>query len=150
MSSVATLTMRSTSLDGNPLSFDFSTFPSVDGYPSAQNWTEEEELTSPGIDSKRWRTVFKQWPPLVIDDGAPAWTAVTGHTAACDLADTMRQAKGRFGVLVVISGGIRVVRMYVHVTAVHARVNPGPIMGASISGTASVASSWVFDVLEEL
>ncbi len=148
--SVATLAIRASNLDGVPLTFAFDTFPSVDGYPSSQDWTEEEELTSPGIDSKRWRTVFKQWPPLVIDDGAPAWTAVTGHTAACTLADTMRQAKGRFGTLTVTSGGTRTVRMYVHVTGVHARVNPGPIMGASISGTASVASSWVLDVLDAL
>ncbi len=148
--SIATLTLRATNLDGNPLTLTFDTFPSVDGYPSFVGWNEEEELTSPGVDSKRWRTVFKQCPPLVIDDAAPAWTAVTGHSAACDLADNMRRSKGRFGMLTITSGGTRQIRLYVHVTAVHARVNPGPIMGASISGTASVASSWVLDVLEDL
>lgn len=147
--SAATLTLRSTNVDPSPAKIAFDTFPSLDGYPSFQAWNEEEELTSSGVDGKRWRTVFKQVPPIVISDEAPAWTAVATHVAACTLADSMRAAKGRFGQLVVTSGGTRTLYISVHVTAVRARVNPGPIVGPGISGAASVASSWVFDVFGE-
>lgn len=145
----ATLTLRSTSVDSEPITITFDTFPSVEGYPSYEGAHEEEELTSPGVDGKRWRTVYDQIPALVIDGGNPAFSAVANHSAACDLADKMRRSKGRFGLLVVVSGGTRTIRLNVHITAVLPRVNPGPIVGPGISGNASVASAWVMDVLED-
>lgn len=146
---VATLVIyaTSTAAAGIP-NFSFDTFPTVDGYPSFQTEIQEEELTSPGIDGKRWRTVFSQYPPVVVDESNPAWTAVSTHILAANLADLMRQAKGRFGLLTVSTGGTRTVKMNVHVSAVRARVNPGSIVGPSISGSASVFSTWVLDVLE--
>lgn len=146
---VATLNLKSTTVDSEPSTINFDTFPTVDGYASYEIMHEEEELTSPGIDGRRWRTIYDQTQPLVVDAGNPAITAASNHSSACDLADKMRRAKGRFGVLVVASGGTRTIRINVHVTAVMPRVNPGPIVGPGISGNASVASAWVMDVLED-
>lgn len=147
--SVSTLVIYATSSSAVSIpSFSFDTFPTVDGYPSFEPEIVEEEMTSPGIDGKRWRTVFSQYPPVIVDDANPAWTAVSNHILAATLADTMRKAKGRFGLLTVLSGGTRTIKMNVHISAVRARVNPGVIIGPGISGSASVASSWTLDVLE--
>lgn len=146
---VATLTLRSTTVDPSPVTITFDTFPTVEGYASFEAAHEEEELTSPGIDGKRWRTVYDQIPQLVVDASAPAWTSSSTHSTACDLADKMRKARGRFGMLIVSSGGTRTIRLNVHVTAVAPRVSPGPLVGAGLTGIAAVASAWVFDVLED-
>lgn len=135
-------------MDGTPLSFAFDTFPSADGYASYQGMHEEEELTSAGVNGKRWRTVFDQWQPLVVE---AAWMSQSSHSVACNTADQMRAAKGRQGLLIVGSGGTRTVRLNVHVTAVRPVVSPGIIIGPGITtGAAAVVSSWVFDVFEVL
>lgn len=146
---VATLTLQSTTVDPQPSVMTFDTFPTAEGYPSFQDVHEEEELTSAGIDGKRWRTIYDQIPQLVVDAGNPAWTAVANHSAACDLADEMRRAKGRFGRLVIISGGTRTIRLNVHITSIVPRVYPGAIVGPGVNGGSSVASAWVMDVLED-
>lgn len=146
--SVATLTLRTSGIDPGPLTFAFDTFPSADGYASFQSQHQEEELTSPGVDGKRWRTIFDQIPQLVVEG---AWTAVSTHSAACDLADQMRSAMGRQGLLIIVSGGTRSIRLNVHVTAVRPIVNPGVIVGPGVStGAASVMSTWTFDITETL
>jgi len=147
--SVATLTLRSTTVDSEVMTLNFDTMPTADGFASFEDMHEEEELTSPGIDGKRWRTVYDMIPQVVVDAGNPAFTAVATHSAACDLADKMRRAKGRFGLLVVVTGGTRTTRLYVHITAVSPRVVPGTIIGPGVSGASSVASAWVMDVLED-
>lgn len=143
--SVATLTLRTSGLDPVPLTFNFDTFPSLDGYPSSQDQHQEEELVSPGVDGKRWRTIFDQTPQLQIEG---AWVSQLTHIAACTLADQMRSAMGRQGLLTVLSGGTRTVRINVHVTAVRPVVNPGVIVGPGVTtGAASVMSSWTFDIV---
>lgn len=147
--SVATLVLRPTTVDSEPLSFAFDTFPTPEGYGSFQAMHEEEELTSPGVNGKRWRTVFDQFPPINISTDNPAWTAVASHVAACTLADQMRRARGRYGMLVIVSGGTRTLRVLVHVASVAPRAIPGPIIGPGISGSASVASAWLLEVLDD-
>lgn len=145
---VATLTLRPTTVDPEPMTLLFDAFPNPEGYPSYEGMHEEEILTSPGVNGHRWRTIYDQIPPIVVDPENPAWTATATHSAACALADKMRRSRGRFGTLVVVSGGTRTVIILVHVTAVAPRVLPGVIVGPGVSGSASVASAWTLDVLE--
>ncbi len=145
--SVATLTLQTSGIDPSPRSFAFDTFPSSIGYASFQDEHQEEELTSPGVDGKRWRTIFDQKNPIVVDR---AWRSCTDHYAATVLADQMIGAKGRHGLLTITSGGTRTVRLHVHITAVKPVVSPGIITGPGITtGAAAVVSSWVFEVIED-
>lgn len=148
MATVATLTLTATTLDQDVVSFAFETFPSSTGYPSQQNEHQEEELTTPGVNGKRWRTIFDQVPQIVVEEGTPAWSTAASHVAACLLADRMRLAVGRFGELAVTSGGTRTVRFPVHVTSCLPRAVPGVLVTTTASYGGAVASSWVLDVLE--
>lgn len=146
--SVATLTISSTTIDGYPLSFSFDTFPCENGYPSGEAEHVEEELTTPGVDGKRWRRIYDQIPQLVVTG---AWVSSSTHVLACKTADQMKTAVGREGLLIPLSGGTRFARLLVHVARVRAVVSPGIIIGPGITtGAAAVVSDWIFDVVKEV
>ena len=143
---VATLTLRTDELDPEPIVLNFLAALTEEGYPLDQLVNQEEELTTPGVTGKRWRTVFQQYKPVAVQTVADQ----SSHVNAVNDAQKYERAVGRWGKLVVTTGAARTVALTVHVSAVRARVSPGPTVGsgATNGSAATIFADWVFEVLE--
>lgn len=92
---------------------------------------EEEELTAPGVDGRRWRTVGNRYRPF---KAAIVQTALL-YLDAIDLA---RQYDGMTGSTVALSvtiGGVLFAYPSVHVLSASVRAMPGTVAGATNAST---------------
>ncbi len=111
------------------------------GWPIDQFNIEEEELMSPGVDGKRWRTVSTQHAPIQLTTLADATT----YAACITLAQQYRKAKtGDPVILAVTIAGTTYRCRNVHVVDVSPQVNAGGVFGAGATtgSTAHVMCQW--------
>jgi hypothetical protein len=102
----------------------------------------EEELTTPGVDGRRWRTQSRQFPTITVE-------TVSGCTNFAEAVDKSTAYGKLVGTLVDISitaDGVPFVFNKVHVASVVGEPRRGDVSGADAGtpATAYVYSTWTF------
>jgi hypothetical protein len=122
-------------------SLTFHTFKSDTGFPVDVNEPIEEELTTFGVDGRRWRRRFKQFRPFV----AQTSTGVADYAAGVALARLMIQEKGNTKELSLWAGGTVFTINLAKCMDVQPQVVAGTyIAGVSGSFKAAVICKWTF------
>jgi hypothetical protein len=105
---------------------------------------ESEELTTPGVDGRRWRTVFKQYPQFQL--------YATSDAATYDAAIELKRKAARFvqslGTLKMTLDTVTYQAKKVHIDGVIATCVPGPATGAGAAGLAHVVFVWKLTLTE--
>lgn len=142
--SVATLTLTTTDLDPSPGVFSFDTFLTPDGWAAYIAQHVQEELTTPGVNGKRWRTVFDQAPQLQ----ARCVSAQADYATAVATAARLRETVGRYANIVLTTGALAI-KLKVYIAAAPSTALPGPVVVAGSGATASgVLCEFTFEVIE--
>jgi hypothetical protein len=131
------------SYQGTALPFLAATFPAgtFDDEPVAQ----AEELITPGINGRRWRTLFLQFPAFQM---TTTHEATEYATAALTKARAEKMVQKLVTLQVTIDGVAYSMRQ-VHVSAVIARLFPGPVYGAGTgSGEAHLDLTWQMELTD--
>lgn len=101
--------------------------------------TQAEELITPGVNGRRWRTLFDQYPSFQMT----TYHEVTHYDAGVQMK---RKAEGLVQKLVTLSvtiGGVNHPLKDTHVSAIAVVVHPGPMAGDGVgSGQAHVEITW--------
>jgi hypothetical protein len=142
--SLGTLSM--TTGNGAGLVLPFLTFATPTGWLVDQYAVDEEELRSPGVDGRRYRTESQQFPPFTAETIADA----DSYAAAIARARQYLRTQGGYGDLAVTIDGTEYRIRRVHVLHVAPRCQPGKVVGAgaSAAAAASVLGAWTFQPLE--
>lgn len=108
------------------------------GAPNAISVVQEEVLATPGVDGKRWRTVFRQYEPTQL------YTVVDCTNYAYAISDKAlaESFKGKLVRLQVTLSGITYAFRDAHVEGVAATVFPGPAVGEGATGAAHLVVVW--------
>lgn len=121
--------------------FTFSTAKTDKGFVLDQSARDEEELVTPGVDGRRWRSKGLQHDVFTVETVAGTAT----FNDAIILAKQHRSAKGRNVSLTLDAGnGVTVPFQNIHVKDVTAVPTPGALTGAGVSGgiNAHVVTTW--------
>lgn len=111
------------------------------GWPIDVANAEEEELRSPGVDGRRWRTTSKQETEITMTTIADATT----YAAVIALAQTHMRCKTGDPVIVTVTISGKNYRFRnVHVLDVQPQAVPGPAVGANATSgsTAHLITAW--------
>ncbi len=116
--------------------FVFLTASSLNGWPIDQVSASEEELRSPGVDGRRWRTESQQQAIIQMQTVIDLAT----YDAAIVLARSYRRSKGLVGTLTATIAGTGHIYPKVHIADVMPRVMPGGVFG---SGALAGSGGWI-------
>lgn len=125
--------------------FDFLTLRTVDGgFLFDEPAAVEEELTTPGVDGKRWRIESYQHRPVVVETLA----ALVNFTSAIAQARVYHKAVGRLASVYVGIGSGSEQFTNVHVLDVRPIPRPGKPVGggASTDSEAHVIALWTLQL----
>ncbi len=104
-----------------------------------------EELTTPGVNGRRWRTIFKQFPSFTMTTVSEALT-YAGAQLHKAYAEQMVQ---KLVTLTCTIDTVAFTMKQVHVSAVSARLYPGPVYGAGAgNGQAHIEITWQFELTD--
>ncbi len=138
--------MVAANLNVSPIGgFVFLTASTPSGWPLDQVATFEEELTSPGVDGRRWRSDSLQHMPIfmqtVID--------LASYDEAISIARKYRRCKGLIGNLSISISGTTHVYPKVHIAEAMPRCLPGRVSGAgaAASNAAFIVCDWVLFIV---
>jgi len=108
------------------------------GAPNAISVVQEEALATPGVDGKRWRTVFRQYEPTQL------FTVVDCVSYAYAISDKAlaESFKGKLVRLQLTLSGITYAFRDAHVEGVVATAFPGPAVGEGATGAAHLVVIW--------
>lgn len=116
------------------------------GWPYDQRQVAEEELTSPGVSGRRFRTIYDQYPETVIE----TLSSVTTYTAAVAEARQHLLCKGRLARMSVVVGGATLTYPRVHILDCEPVARIGSVIAAGLTGAgASVACTWRIVLMSE-
>ena len=137
------MTVGTISAQGVSLPFLAARMPA--GYFEDEPIAQAEELITPGINGRRWRTLFKQFPSFQM-------TTTHDATEYATAALTKQRAEGLVQKLVTLQvtiGTVSYTMRQVHVSGVLAQLFPGPLCGAgTASGTAHVDITWQLELTD--
>lgn len=135
----------STTGGGASETFTFLSFTSENGYLLDQEMIEEETLETPGVDGRRFRTIFKQHTPTA----ATTCMAYASFGDAVIAANAYRKVKGRLATVTISAGG-RVDRFTCHVRDVQPVPRAGAVagVGASVGNAAHLLATWILEPTE--
>ncbi len=137
------MTIGTISAQGVSLPFLAARMPA--GYFDDEAIAQAEELITPGINGRRWRTLFRQFPSFQM-------TTTHDATEYATAALAKQRAEGLVQKLVTLQvtiAGISYTMRNVHVSAVAGQLFPGPLCGAgTASGTAHVDLTWQFELTD--
>lgn len=116
------------------------------GWPYDQRQVMEEELSSPGVNGRRFRTVFDQFPETTVE----TLSSVTNYTAAVAEARQHLLCKGRLARLSVVVGGATLTYPKVHILDCAPVARVGSVVAADLTGAgASVACTWRLVLMQD-
>lgn len=132
-------------MTGGTETFSFLTFTSDGGFLLDQEMIQEEALETPGVDGRRFRTVFKQHTATTAETVA----AYASFGDAVIGANAYRKAKGRLGSVTINAGG-RSESFNIHVVDARPQARPGGCVGAAASSgnAAHVICTWVLEPVD--
>lgn len=138
------MSLASMTLSGRTV--QFLRFLTEEGFQNEQAEINEEELTTPGVDGRRFRTVLRLHEPTAAETTQDCAT----YNDAKALKKLYQSFRGRNCILNVNAGGISYSYQRVHISAVKAFAHPGKIAGAgaSASSAAFVDATWSLVVME--
>ena len=125
--------------------FNFLTMRTIEGgFLLDEPAAVEEELTTPGVDGKRWRIESYQHRPVVIETVA----ALTDFYSAVQQARQYHKAVGKLATVNLTSGDEDYVFESVHIVDVRPIPRPGrPVGGgASASSEAHLVALWTLQL----
>ena len=107
---------------------------------------QAEELITPGINGRRWRTLFRQFPSFQMTTVSEAAT----YAGAQIIKATAEQFTQKLVNLTVTIDGITFNMQDVHVSAALCRLFPGPVYGAgaSASNAAHIEIAWQLELTD--
>jgi len=116
------------------------------GWPSKQPMVVEEEIVSPGVSGRRWRTMYEQHPSITVETVSEA----NNWLVAEDVATAMRKAKGELGTLTITVDSQAYRFKDVHISDVAPVMRIGAIIGggALANMNAHVVTRWTFELTE--
>lgn len=126
--SVATITAANASLS---IPFLAVQFPS--GFMDIAPVDQAEELTTPGVNGRRWRTIFSQFPSFQMTGIVEAST----YSAAAAYKTMGEKMVQKLVTLSVTIDNAVVSIKQAHVSAVESRIFPGPVYGAGAGANAA-------------
>jgi hypothetical protein len=128
------------------VSIPFLAIQTESGMIEDRSLAQAEELTTPGVNGRRWRTIFSQFPSFPMRTFSEATTYATGVNMKRQ-AESLTQKTVR---LIAEIAATTYAYIDVHVSAVQATVHPGPIAGAGAgSGAAHVEIVWQLEMTDE-
>ena len=128
------------------VSIPFLAVQTASGMLEDQLLAQAEELTTPGVNGRRWRTIFSQYPSFAMRTFSEATTYERG-VALKRAAEGLTQKTVR---LTVIISAAAYDYAKVHVSGVRAIVHPGPIVGSgSSTNAAHVEIEWQLEMTGE-
>lgn len=130
---------------GNPFSF-LTALATKGGFLFHAPMVDEEILSTPGVDGRRWRTRFLQMGPAEITTSSDA----ASWSSAVFLAEDYRALKGSLVAVTWTAGGTAYTYKKAHVSEVDATPVAGTIVGGGASGsaTAHVITKWVIEATD--
>jgi len=106
---------------------------------------QAEELMTPGVDGRRWRTIYKQFPSFQMTTISEAAT----YNAAAALKKVAEKMVQKLVRLTVVIDAVPVIMREVHVSAVAPRIFPGPIFGAGTGiNLAHIENTWQVELTD--
>lgn len=134
--------MALASLTVNDTVVYFLRFLTEEGFQGEVQQIQEEELTTPGVDGRRFRSIFKQYVPTQADTTIDCAT----YNDAKAVKKLYEGFVGKNGTLSVTAGGVAYNYRKVHIAAVKASAHVGNVSGSGVSGgnTAYVDATWSF------
>lgn len=106
---------------------------------------QAEELTTPGVDGRRWRTIYKQFPSFQMTTISEAAT----YSTAAELKKVAEKMVQKLVRLNVVIDGVPVTMPDVHVSAVSSRLFPGPIFGFGAGiNLAHIENNWQIELTD--
>jgi hypothetical protein len=138
--------MSLASINVSGRSVQFLRFLTEEGFQSEQQEINEEELNTPGVDGRRFRTVFRQFETTTAETTQDCAT----YNDAKALKKLYQSFRGRNCILQVTAGGVVNVYPRVHISGVKALAHAGKVSGAgaSSSSAAYVDATWSLVVME--
>jgi hypothetical protein len=137
------MSVGSITYQGTSLPFLAARFPA--GYFDDEPIAQAEELITPGIDGRRWRTLFKQFPSFQMTTTHDA----TEYATAALTKQRAERLVQKLVTLQVTIGTVSYSMRQVHVSGVAAQLFPGPLCGAGTgSGTAHVDITWQLELTD--
>ena len=110
----------------------------MQGAPNTFATVQEEVLSTPGVDGKRWRTVFRQFEPTQLY----TVTDCASYNYAMVDKEIAESFKGKLVRLQMDVGGVTYAFRDTHVEGVSAVVLPGPAVGKGATGTSHLVVNW--------
>ncbi len=135
------------SINQGGTSIPFLAVQTASGMIEDQTLAQAEELITPGINGRRWRTLFSQYPSFQMVTFSETATYETGVIMKRK-AESLTQKLVRLNATIAAATYAYV---DVHVSAALAIVHPGPIAGAGAgSGAAHVEITWQVEMTREI
>jgi hypothetical protein len=104
-----------------------------------------EELTTPGVNGRRWRTIFKQFPSFQMVTVSESAT----YAGAQIIKANAEQMVQKLVTLACTIDNVAFTMKDVHVSSATARLFPGPVYGAGAgSGLAHAEITWQFELTD--
>lgn len=133
------------SINANSIGIDFLVAQTPAGMIADQAIPQAEELTTPGVNGRRWRTLFDQFPSFEMT----TYTEVADYDAGITRkaqAESLIQSLCR---LVVQIGNHQHTHRNVHVSAALVILHPGPLVGAGAgNGQAHMEVHWQLELTD--
>lgn len=129
------------SITANGITISFLISQTPKGFLEDRPQPVAEELTTPGADGARFRTIYLQYPEF---DMVTITEASTHNAAVQDKRDIERNMVQKQATVNAYIGGVNYTMKNVQVLAASAEIIPGPVHGAGASGTtaAHVRATW--------
>jgi hypothetical protein len=126
--------------------YPFNVARTSPGSVLSRTYVELEELTTPGVDGRRWRQLRNYFPNFTME----TWADYSSYALAVDDCRGYWLAQGQFVTLTWASAGAGVVGVYfqVKVLDVQAQVMAGVLngFGASATSAAIIHANWTLVV----
>ncbi len=107
---------------------------------------QAEELMTPGVNGRRWRTLFAQYPSFEMR----TFHEATNYAVGIGMKRTAENLTQKLVRLNVTISTTTYAYIDIHVSAVLATVHPGPIVGAGAgSGTSHVEILWQLEMTSD-
>lgn len=144
---VASITVPTTGPSGSPSPgsvFPFSIARTNNGAILDRAYTELEELTTPGVDGRRWRQLRTYFPSFTLE----TWADFSSYTNAITACRNYWLSQGQFVTLTWYAGGFVGVYFQVKVIDVQSQAMAGVMggFGADPASAALVHANWTLAV----
>jgi hypothetical protein len=126
---------RTDAYNPDPVTLDWIAASTPDGAPEFAKIQQEEELTTPGVNGRRYRTIFEQYRPFDVE----CFSDHASFDVALDQQYRAVRLKGRIVDLSWTMAGTTYPGRAIHIAEATARVAPGRTAGTySTSGSTCV------------